>query len=518
MENQISKNLWIEELHKIVSLYKSEEKNLIQTFLQNDYHLNKIYNSLCINEIQNENKIFFDIQKQLKFYINEAFSYLMTKKASYSNNNEFKNKIKKIDDLIIKIRKDFKNKFEVLLNEEDKLEKEILEYDKNFETYFNFEENEEKKINENNENFKNNNNNQNVNSNNKLNKIDEYIENIMKSNGVIYNNNINEVTYDEVEKIIKKLNIDQLNIIKAKINDISKIIEENLGGVNCGWQIKEQEEFLKLKNYYKNKINSYEFLTALSNTIPYLPSSELKNHIKNYIKYQNLYEIKKLLLKKYKELKDEIDNNNKLKLLEKIKNEKTKEKNEKKDKLEKEKTEYKKKLIKEWKDKKNYDNNIKYLNEKKLEKLKKEKEREIYLINKMKNQNLINEYHKKKEEELNKNYLSQNNAPIEINKFDFERIKEREDNLLQKKKDAIRAKSSKKFRVEENYAKYKLKQSSKMNKIKSKINESTDAARNKQRNKFNPDLDTKKDACTMANNMFGHMNRAIPLWRRGLNN
>ena len=154
----------------------------------------------------------------------------------------------------------------------------------------------------------------------------------MKSNGVIYNNNINEVTYDEVEKIIKKLNIDQLNIIKAKINDISKIIEENLGGVNCGWQIKEQEEFLKLKNYYKNKINSYEFLTALSNTIPYLPSSELKNHIKNYIKYQNLYEIKKLLLKKYKELKDEIDNNNKLKLLEKIKNEKTKEKNEKKDK------------------------------------------------------------------------------------------------------------------------------------------------------------------------------------------
>ena len=72
--------------------------------------------------------------------------------------------------------------------------------------------------------------------------IDEYIENIMKSNGVIYNNNINEVTYDEVEKIIKKLNIDQLNIIKAKINDISKIIEENLGGVNCGWQIKEQEK------------------------------------------------------------------------------------------------------------------------------------------------------------------------------------------------------------------------------------------------------------------------------------
>jgi len=515
MENQISKNLWIDELHKIVNLFKSEEKNLIQTFLQNDYHLNKIYNSLCVNEIENENKIFSDIQKQLKFYINEAFSYLMTKKASNSNNNEFKNKIKKIDDLILKIRKDYKNKFEVLLTEEDKLEKEILEYDKNFEAYFNLEENEEKNINENKENIKNNI--QNINSNNKLNKIDEYIKNIMNSNGVIYNNNEDEVTFDEVEKIIKKLNIGQLNLIKSKINDISNLIEENLGGVNCDWQIKEQEEFLKLKNYYKNKINSYEFLTALSNTIPYLPSSELKNHIKNYIKYQNLNEIKKLLLKKYKDLKEEIDNNNKLKLLEKIKSEKMKEKNEKKDKLEKEKNEYKKKLVREWKNKKIYDNNIKYLNEKKLEKLKKEKEREIYLINKIKNQNLINEYHKKKEE-LKQNFLSQNNAPIEINKFDFERIKEREDNLLQKKKDAIRAKSSKKFRIEENYAKYKLKQCAQMNKIKSKINESTDAARNKQRNKFNPDLDPKKDACTMANNMFGHMNRAIPLWRRGLNN
>jgi hypothetical protein len=218
----------------------------------------------------------------------------------------------------------------------------------------------------------------------------------MNSNGVIYNNNEDEVTFDEVEKIIKKLNIGQLNLIKSKINDISNLIEESLGGVNCGWQIKEQEEFLKLKNYYKNKINSYEFLTALSNTIPYLPSSELKNHIKNYIKYQNLNEIKKLLLKKYKDLKEEIDNNNKLKLLEKIKSEKMKEKNEKKDKLEKEKNEYKKKLVREWKNKKIYDNNIKYLNEKKLEKLKKEKEREIYLINKIKNQNLINEYHKKK--------------------------------------------------------------------------------------------------------------------------
>ena len=53
-----------------------------------------------------------------------------------------------------------------------------------------------------------------------------------------------------------------------------------------------------------------------------------------------------------------------------------------------------------------------------------------------------------------------------------------------------------------------------MNKIKSKIHESTDINRNKQRNYFNPYLDTKKDFYIMANNIFEYMNKAITLLKK----
>ena len=46
-------------------------------------------------------------------------------------------------------------------------------------------------------------------------------------------------------------------------------MEKKLGGINLGWQQKEQEEFLKLRKSYQNKINNYEFLIDLNNLIPH---------------------------------------------------------------------------------------------------------------------------------------------------------------------------------------------------------------------------------------------------------
>ena len=83
------------------------------------------------------------------------------------------------------------------------------------------------------------------------------------------------------------------------------IIEKKLGGINLGWQQKEQEEFLKLRKSHHNKINNYEFLTDLNNLIPYMTSIEHKNHILLFEKYSQLIEIKNLLINKYKELKYE---------------------------------------------------------------------------------------------------------------------------------------------------------------------------------------------------------------------
>ena len=336
-EKIISKTKWIDDLRKIVSQYKSEEFNLTQSCLQIDFHLNKIYKSLFIDEINTEYKNFNSLQKQLKFYINEAYSYILGKKISKTENYEFQNKINKIENLILKIRNEYKIKFDTLLSEETSLEKELENYDLIFMNEFAKEQEDKLREYYNNRlnqdedmEMLNNMNKQNTNTNiknysllNVLNKkiktdseekkvyndldlIDKYIEKIMTNVNINYSNygiNEEEITFNDIEKLIKKMNNNHLKLIRIKTDIINAIIEKKLGGNNQGWEQKEQDEFIKLKNSYNNKINTYEFLTSLSTTIPYIPVSELKNHINLYEKYIKINEVKKLLLNKYKEIR-----------------------------------------------------------------------------------------------------------------------------------------------------------------------------------------------------------------------
>jgi hypothetical protein len=69
-------------------------------------------------------------------------------------------------------------------------------------------------------------------------------------------------------------------------------------------------EFLKLRINFHYKINNYEFLTALSNTIPYIPINEHKNHIRLFEKYSYLNKIKKDSFKKYKGIKNLMEEQN----------------------------------------------------------------------------------------------------------------------------------------------------------------------------------------------------------------
>ena len=95
MEKQISKPQWIEDFRKMSNLFKAEENALIQSFLQEDYSLSKIYQTLLKNDTEKEQNNFKILEKQLKFYINEAFSYFLTNNAKRSNNYDFQNNIKK---------------------------------------------------------------------------------------------------------------------------------------------------------------------------------------------------------------------------------------------------------------------------------------------------------------------------------------------------------------------------------------------------------------------------------------
>ena len=286
MDMQISITEWNEEYKKLANLFINEENNLIKTLIKEDKFLLKIYH-LLINEYEVEKVYFQKIEKQLKLYINDAFSYYRKKNINYF---EFQNTIKKIYELFNKIKKDLKLKYDSLLKEEVILEKELELYKNNIEEIFKSEEkeienkklNKEKKI-----------------ENLHIKIIDKYINNII-NNKKIKEKEKNDL--NEIKIIINKLN---KNDIEEIIENIMNIIEKKLGGINLGWQQKEQEEFLKLRKSHHNKINNYEFLTDLNNLIPYMTSIEHKNHILLFEKYSQLIEIKNLLINKYKELKYE---------------------------------------------------------------------------------------------------------------------------------------------------------------------------------------------------------------------
>ena len=564
-EKIISKTKWVDDLRKLVSQYKSEEFNLTQSCLQTDFHLNKIYKSLFIDDINSEYKNFNSLQKQLKFYINEAYSYIIGKKISKTENFEFQNKINKIENLILKIRNEYKIKFDSLLAEETSLEKELENYDLIFmnefakeqedklREYYNSRLNKDEEmeklnnINNQNDNMKNysilnvinkksafnnyikeNENNLNEEEKeekklyNNLDMIDKYIDKIMSNvNYPLYGIDEEEITFNDIEKLIKKMNQNHLKIIRIKTDIINVIIEKKLGGNNQGWEPKEHEEFLKLKNSYNNKINTYEFLTSLSTTIPYIPVSELKNHINLYEKYIKINEIKKLLLNKYKEIKKKKEEEEKLKRIKKLNEEKKIREEQKKEAKNKYKIQQERRQkVMEWKQ-----NKEKELMEKQQilfeeKKIQRQKEKEIYYINKIKNQYILEDYHRRKEKEKEekerlieeeKLKLAQN-----INKFDIDRIKDKEDALLQKKLDAKQVKQSNKMSQEIKYQNYKIKEKQKLKYVPSKLKESTTQSKNRKREKFDPNKEQKKDACTMANNVLGRTTRAIPSWRQGL--
>ena len=566
-EKIISKTKWIDDLRKITSQYKSEEFNLTQSCLQTDFHLNKIYKSLLIDEINSEYKTFNSFQKQLKFYINEAYSYIVGKKISKTENFEFQNKINKIENLILKIRNEYKLKFDSLLAEETSLEKELDNYDLIFmnefakeqenklREYYNSRLNKDEdmemlnKMNNQNENMKNYSilnvlnkkeniksvNNIKINSNeineeeqdekqvyNNLDLIDKYIDKIMTNiNYQIYGIDEEEITFNDIEKLIKKMNKNHLKIIRIKTDIINAIIEKKLGGNNLGWEPKEHEEFIKLKNNYNNRINTYEFLTSLSTTIPYIPVSELKNHINLYEKYIKINDIKKLLLNKYKEIKkkkEEEEKENRIKKLSEEKKIREKQKKEAKDKFKIQ--EQRRQKVMEWKL-----NKEKELMEKRQiqfeeKKIQRQKEKEIYYINKIKNQYILEDYHRKKEKEKEERERLIEEEKIKnaqnINKFDIDRIKDKEDNLLQKKLEAKQIKDANKKSQEIKYQNYKIKEKQKLKYIPSKLIESTTQSKNRKREKFDPNKEQKKDAYTMANNVLGRTTRAIPTWRQGL--
>jgi hypothetical protein len=513
-----NKREWVDIYKKNVNLFKNEEKNLINSFLSHDFHLNKLFKNY-LEEENSENQTIKENIKLIKLQI--ADSGDIFKGVKILKNKDVRNKINKLEESILKTRQDFKSKFESLLNEEETIEKEILEIQFKVENNGNNNMISHEEIQKDQEcQERSSTNNQivegppiqnNFVKDNKqtkgitLDRIIEQVENDKKYFTYIYSN-------EDIEKYVESFNKPQE--IKEIITFLeNKIIET--GGPTQGWDNKDHQEFLKLRTQHKNKINTLDFISDFENALPYLSRNDLKTHINLFIKFDKYNNIKKIFLEKYKNLKELNDNEKKQNILEKV------EKDEKKSKIKmkdfSKNNDEKKKQVDEWKKQKGREVLAQQQVKLEQEQLQKEKEKQKFSEIIEKNKVILEGYYKQKdleqfEKDLMETPAAQNKK--KISEIDLERINERNQALEEKRKLIVKSKSIKLIKESENYKKFQIKKSEKLAKVESKLDYKTAAISQKQRNKH--DYQSNKDGCTMANNVLGRMSRAVPEWRKSL--
>jgi hypothetical protein len=492
MFNNERKKEWVDMYKKVLSEFRNEERRLIQT-LAEDFHINKIFLGYTA-EVDNDKKTLEETRLNIKYYIDEAFSYFNgTQKGK---NYDIKQRLYKIKEAILKNRVDNKNKFEALLMEEDELEKEIHQFETIFNSEMQKEQEEEKEAIrlEEDEIV-----NKQISTNKTMNELEEYFEYVMNSGNIVFE----KYNEDDVTKIINKIN--DMNICKNKTTQIDNLIDK-LGSQNLGWQANYHQDFLRLKAIHNGKINTYDFLTALENTLPFFPKSELKNHIRLYNKYHQLYEAKKLLVNRYKTLKTEKDEQEKKQVLEKV--------------IVPQQVQapmtpqVDKKKIEEWKQKKQQEKEMEEQIKKNIEKAKREQEKMKHIEKMNKVKPMIEEYKKQKEREKEKQI--EKLSTHEINETDLDRIREKNEKLVEKKILVSKTKPLEKIRRAKSYVKFRLKQMEKLEAIEPKLEEKTEGYIQKERKKHDPKKDKGRIADTMGGNVLYHTNRAIPQWRKGL--
>lgn len=491
----INKKEWLIEYKRICNAFKTEEKQLISSYLSSDFHLQKIYSSNK-DEVEAEIKNLSNSRKGLKSAIDDIYSYYSG--HGQLKSSDIKHKFYKIEDNINKYRLDYKSRFESLLLAEDQLEKELTEFSENFGKVdqAELEDSQSESL---------------VSHNNYLDKnkdkIDAYIEYIINA----VNSAFNEYPIEDVAKAVEKM--DNIETIKNKTLIVDYVIDKKLGGAYLTWQPREHGDFLKVCASHNGKISTYEFISDLEGVLPFLPRSELRSHIKLYNQYLQLVELKRLLINKYKSVKAEKESRVKQALLENIEKQKV-ENDHKKSSTDQQYQKAQKQKVGEWKVKKSNEKQEKQEEELKLQQEIREKERIKNLERNRIVQPLIDDYKRRKSLVRQSFDKGPSCEKVEISEIDLERIKDKNSRLLERKKSMITCKSLSKIKTAESYTKYKLKKMEEHDRIEPKIFEKTENAQNKQRKKH--DYKSNRTAESMANNVLGHVGRAVPQWRKSL--
>ena len=238
--------------------------------------------------------------------------------------------------------------------------------------------------------------------------------------------------------------IDQLTSLKSTIDELNQMIDIN-GGINCGWtSSKDHSEYCKVRIRHQGRVESIPFFEECKIMLPLYPADQIREHSQSYNTYLKYDSKKKEILGDYKKCKD------KKRQLEAHHRAQTLAMAEKAAKIDPEveriERQRKKEEIERWKREKEIDKIIAsekqdetVLNTIKMNDLKRLKELE-------EKKRAVQDYKEKKElerakEELRNNAL--NNMRRYVSTDQKQRIKQKEDELIEKKIQIVKEKKAK---------------------------------------------------------------------------
>lgn len=92
-------------------------------------------------------------------------------------------------------------------------------------------------------------------------------------------------------------------MIKKEIEQIDCELMAN-GGVNCGWDAADHDDYLKVRTKMGNKM-TVAFITAMRRAVPTADEISVRAHFDAHSNYLKMVEDKKELIAKYKQAKEE---------------------------------------------------------------------------------------------------------------------------------------------------------------------------------------------------------------------
>lgn len=339
--------------------------------------------------------------------------------------------------------------------------------------------------------------------------------------------NNNPIKIDYVEDLYEDIGEDgreykfvlkKIEGLGENLNKINDLIEEN-GGVDCGWKKDDVKVFTKFKARHQSNLDSKEFQEELKIHLPLNTEQELIDYIEKHKKYLYLDEKKKEIFQINNDLKDQ-KKKRELSWLTK-KDELKFDKESKLREFRMQENTQKKEMVRKWKQQREISSVIsKDKTQEMKEHMLKQKDADYQKVREQQKK-AVEEFKEMKEvkrmrEEQRKEIVQRQHSKTRyVSSEQRERIKMKEDNLLQKKRQLVSQKQDRMKEKEHREQVLKAKTSRRYSGVSSKQDHETVGVLGKQRDKFDPIKDKGKWGDNMAGDMVRNAGRAIPTWRQG---